>query len=131
MSTANRVFELQYSRFAIALQCFVLLFILFLSYSLLSLALWLSSCVLLFLSWLLFLRQPQLKRFEHLHQQEWTFEFDDLSGQIECRQISKIIDHQAYVVLYFSDPKHKNFIIWWDQLSYLQWKNLKVLAKLA
>ncbi|RPE29766.1 hypothetical protein EC846_2346 [Acinetobacter sp. BIGb0102] len=131
MFTANRVFELQYSRFSIALQLFILLLIVILTYSLLSLALWLSSCLLLALSWFLFLKQPRLKRFEHLDQQEWSFEFYDSSLPIQCRKIEKIIDHQAYIVLYFSDPEHKNFIIWWDQLSLLQWKNLKLHAKLA
>ncbi|OEC89426.1 hypothetical protein [Acinetobacter sp. YK3] len=131
MFTANRVFELQYSRFSIALQLFILLLIVSLTYSLLSLALWLSSCFLLVLSWFLFLKQPRLKRFEYLDQQEWSFEFYDSSLPIQCRKIEKIIDHQAYIVLYFSDPEHKNFIIWWDQLSLLQWKNLKLHAKLA
>lgn len=131
MFTANRVFELQYSRFSIALQLIILLLIVSLTYSLLSLALWLSSCLLLALSWFLFLKQPRLKRFEYLDQQEWSFEFYDSSLPIQCRKIEKIIDHQAYIVLYFSDPKHKNFIIWWDQLSLLQWKNLKLHAKLA
>lgn len=131
MFTANRVFELQYSRFSIALQLFILLLIVSLTYSLLSLALWLSSCLLLVLSWFLFLKQPRLKRFEYLDQQEWSFEFYDSSLPIQCRKIEKIIDHQAYIVLYFSDPEHKNFIIWWDQLSLLQWKNLKLHAKLA
>ncbi|ENX19159.1 hypothetical protein F892_03319 [Acinetobacter vivianii] len=131
MFTANRVFELQYSRFSIALQLFILLLIVSLTYSLLSLVLWLSSCILLALSWFLFLKQPRLKRFEYLDQQEWSFEFYDSSLPIQCRKIEKIIDHQAYIVLYFSDPEHKNFIIWWDQLSLLQWKNLKLHAKLA
>lgn len=131
MFTANRVFELQYSRFSIALQLFILLLIVSLTYSLLSLALWLSSCFLLVLSWFLFLKQPRLKRFEYLDQQEWSFEFYDSSLPIQCRKIEKIIDHQAYIVLYFSDPEHKNFIIWRDQLSLLQWKNLKLHAKLA
>jgi len=131
MFTANRVFELQYSRFSIALQLFILLLIVSLTYSLLSLALWLSSCILLVLSWFLFLKQPRLKRFEYLDQQEWSFEFYDSSLPIQCRKIEKMIDHQAYIVLYFSDPEHKNFIIWWDQLSLLQWKNLKLHAKLA
>lgn len=131
MFTANRVFELQYSRFSIALQLFILLLIVSLTYSLLSLVLWLSSCLLLALSWFLFLKQPRLKRFEYLDQQEWSFEFYDSSLPIQCRKIEKIIDHQAYIVLYFSDPEYKNFIIWWDQLSLLQWKNLKLHAKLA
>ncbi|WP_445404313.1 hypothetical protein [Acinetobacter vivianii] len=131
MFTANRVFELQYSRFSIVLQLFILLLIVSLTCSLLSLVLWLSSCLLLALSWFLFLKQPRLKRFEYLDQQEWSFEFYDSSLPIQCRKIEKIIDHQAYIVLYFSDPEHKNFIIWWDQLSLLQWKNLKLHAKLA
>ncbi|WDZ51637.1 hypothetical protein LF296_02180 [Acinetobacter vivianii] len=131
MFTANRVFELQYSRFSIALQLFILLLIVSLTYSLLSLVLWLSNCFLLALSWFLFLKQPRLKRFEYLDQQEWSFEFYDSSLPIQCHKIEKIIDHQAYIVLYFSDPEHKNFIIWWDQLSLLQWKNLKLHAKLA
>lgn len=131
MSTANRVFELQYSRFSIVLQLLMLLLIVSLAYSLLSFALWLASCLLLVLSWQLFLKQPQLKRFAYLDQQDWSFEFYDLSLPIQCRKIEKIIDHQVYIVLYFSDRKYKNCVIWWDQLSLLQWKRLKLLAKLV
>lgn len=131
MSTADRVFELQYSRFSMVLQLFMLLLIVSLTYSLFSLVVWLGSCFILILSWLLFLQQPRLKRFEHLDQQAWSFEFYDSSLPIQTRSITRIIDHQAYIVLCFSDPKHKNFIIWWDQLSFLQWKSLKLQAKLG
>jgi hypothetical protein len=131
MYTANRVFELQHSRFSVVLQLLFFIFIVALSYSLLILSIWLLSLLFMAITWRLFLRQPQVKRFEYLEHQDWSFEFYDSSLKIQRRQITKILDHQAYIALYFSDSKYKICIVWWDQLSHSQWKKLKLLAKLA
>lgn len=128
---ANSAFELQYSRFAFVLQLLLFILILSVLYPLLPLWWWLLSVVMMSIAWLLFLQQPQIRRFQYLDHQDCSFEFSDPTLKIQSRQIVKILDHQLYIALYFSHKKHKPCIIWWDQLSYSQWKKLKVQAKLG
>ncbi|MCH7332497.1 hypothetical protein [Acinetobacter modestus] len=130
MYTANRVFELQYSRFSFVLQLLVFVTVLILAYQLLALSFWLLSLVVMVLFWFLLLRRPLIKRFEYLDDQHWSFEFVDTSIAIQGRTITKIIDHQAYITIYFSDTQYQPLTIWWDQLSISQWKNLKLLIKM-
>lgn len=128
---ASRVFELQYSRFSLVLQLFIFLVILSLSYQLLSLAFWLLSFFIMVFAWFYSLKRPYIKHFEYLDQQDWSFRFSDPSLETQRRKISKIIDHQVYITLYFSDAQYQPLTIWWDQLPLPQWKNLKLLVKLA
>lgn len=130
MYTANRVFELQYSRFSFVLQLLVFVTVLILAYQLLALSFWLLNLVVMVLFWFLWLRRPLIKRFEYLDHQHWSFEFVDTSIAIQGRTITKIIDHQAYITIYFSDTQYQPLTIWWDQLSISQWKNLKLLIKM-
>lgn len=130
MSTANRVFELQVSRFMIVLQLLIFIFLMILLYQLLALGIWLLCLGIMVIAWFRFLQQPQVKRFEYLEDQDWSFEFAVSDLPIQRRQIVKMIDHHCYVVLYFSASHDKTCIIWWDQLSVTQWKNLKLLVKL-
>lgn len=127
----NGVFELQRSRFAIALQLLILIVILSLTYSLLALWIWLMCVCMMAVAWVLFLKRPQIKQFEYLDEQECSFEFSDPTLAIQRRQIVKILDHHAYITLYFSKHKQQPCVIWWDQLSHSQWKKLKLRAKLA
>ena len=131
MYMAKHVFELQYSRFAFVLQLLLLIFLLSLLYALVSIGWWLLSLLGMTISWFVFLRQPQIRRFEYLDHQDCSFEFSDPTLKIQRRQIVKILDHQLYIALYFSHKKHKPCIVWWDQLSYAQWKKLKIRAKLS
>ncbi|MCH7337354.1 hypothetical protein [Acinetobacter sp. NIPH 2699] len=131
MYMANRVFELQYSRFAIVLQLFIFMIIISLLYPFLPILLWLLCIVIMGVAWFIFQKKPQIQRFEYLEDQDWSFCFSHLPQAIQHRKIRQIIDHQCYIVIYFYDPLHLPCIIWWDQLSILQWKNLKILAKLT
>lgn len=132
MYTANqRVFELQYSRFSIVLQLLIFLGINFLSYLLLKPLFFFISFLFMCGAWALFFKQSQIKKIENLEKNLWSVEFSDQNLDIQQREILKIIDHHCYIMIYFSDPQHKNLIIWWDQLSYFHWKNLKTLVKLA
>ncbi|RLZ10026.1 hypothetical protein EAH57_03265 [Acinetobacter sp. 2JN-4] len=131
MYMASRVFELQYSRFAIVLQLFTFIIIISLLYSFLSIFLWLLSVVIMGVAWFIFQKKPQIQHFEFLDDQDWIFCFHHFPQSIQRRTIRKMIDHQCYIVIYFDDPLHQPCIIWWDQLSILQWKNLKILAKLV
>ena len=131
MSTANRVFELQSSRFMIVLQLLIFTFLAVLLYHVLPLWIWLLCLGIMAIVWFRFLQQPQVRRFEHLDGQDWSFEFANSDLPVQRWQIVKMIDHHCYIVLYFSSSQNKNCIIWWDQLPVTQWKNLKTLVKLC
>lgn len=131
MSMANRVFELQSSRFMIVLQLLIFIFLAVLLYHVLPLGIWLLCLGIMAIVWFRFLQQPQVRRFEHLHGQDWSFEFVNSDLPVQRWQIVKMIDHHCYIVLYFSSSQNKNCIIWWDQLPVTQWKNLKTLVKLC
>ena len=128
---ANRVFELQSSRFMIVLQLLIFIFLAILLYQVLPLWIWLLCLGIMAIVWFRFLQQPQVRRFEHLHGQDWSFEFVNSDFPVQRWQIVKMIDHHCYIVLYFSSSQNKNCIIWWDQLPVTQWKNLKTLVKLC
>ena len=127
---ANRVFELQSSRFMIVLQLLIFIFLAILLYHVLPLGIWLLCLGIMAIVWFRFLQQPQVRRFEHLHGQDWSFEFANSDLPVQRWQIVKMIDHHCYIVLYFSSSQNKNCIIWWDQLPVTQWKNLKLLIKM-
>ena len=131
MSTANRVFELQSSRFMIVLQLIIFISLAVLLYHVLPLGIWLLCLGIMAIVWFRFLQQPQVRRFEHLDGQDWSFEFANSDLPVQRWQIVKMIDHHCYIVLYFSSSQNKNCIIWWDQLPVTQWKNLKTLVKLC
>lgn len=128
---ANRVFELQSSRFMIVLQLLIFIFLAILLYHVLPLGIWLLCLGIMAIVWFRFLQQPQVRRFEHLHGQDWSFEFVNSDLPVQRWQIVKMIDHHCYIVLYFSSSQNKKCIIWWDQLPVTQWKNLKTLVKLC
>ena len=128
---ANRVFELQSSRFMIVLQLLIFIFLAILLYHVLPLWIWLLCLGIMAIVWFRFLQQPQVRRFEHLHGQDWSFEFANSDLPVQRWQIVKMIDHHCYIVLYFSSSQNKNCIVWWDQLPVTQWKNLKTLVKLC
>ena len=128
---ANRVFELQSSRFMIVLQLLIFISLAVLLYHVLPLGIWLLCLGIMAIVWFRFLQQPQVRRFEHLHGQDWSFEFVNSDLPVQRWQIVKMIDHHCYIVLYFSSSQNKKCIIWWDQLPVTQWKNLKTLVKLC
>ena len=127
---ANRVFELQSSRFMIVLQLLIFIFLAILLYQVLPLWIWLLCLGIMAIVWFRFLQQPQVRRFEHLDGQDWSFEFANSDLPVQRWQIVKMIDHHCYIILYFSSSQNKNCIIWWDQLPVTQWKNLKLLIKM-
>ena len=127
---ANRVFELQSSRFMIVLQLLIFISLAVLLYHVLPLWIWLLCLGIMAIVWFRFLQQPQVRRFEHLHGQDWSFEFVNSDLPVQRWQIVKMIDHHCYIVLYFSSSQNKKCIIWWDQLPVTQWKNLKLLIKM-
>ncbi|WP_035360680.1 hypothetical protein [Acinetobacter calcoaceticus] len=122
-------FELKYSRFSIIFQLFIGLSLAILLYQLLSPIWWLIAFILLFISFLIFLRQSQISQIAYLDQKSWSIAYP--SKKIISRvEISKIIDYQLFMVIYFEGAPIKVAIIWFDQLPLQHWKKLKVLQKL-
>lgn len=122
-------FELKYSRFSIIFQLFIGLSLAILLYQLLSPIWWLIAFMLLFISFLFFLRQSRISQIAYLDQKSWSIAYS--SQKIISRvEISKIIDYQLFMIIYFEAAPMKVAIIWFDQLPSLRWKKLKVLQKL-
>lgn len=122
-------FELKYSRFSIIFQLFIGLSLAILLYQLLSPIWWLITFILLSISFLFFLRQSRISQIAYLDQKLWSIAYS--SQKIISRvEISKIIDYQLFMVIYFEAAPMKVAIIWFDQLPLQHWKKLKVLQKL-
>ncbi|WP_035366417.1 hypothetical protein [Acinetobacter calcoaceticus] len=122
-------FELKYSRFSIIFQLFIGLSLAILLYQLLSPIWWLIALILFSISFLLFLKQSRISQILYLDQKSWSVAYS--SPKIISRvEITKIIDYQMFIVMYFDGAPMKVAIIWFDQLPLQYWKKLKVLQKL-
>lgn len=121
-------FELKYSRFSIIFQLFIGLNLAILLYQLLSPIWWLIALILLSISFLFFLKKSRISQIAYLDQKSWSVAYS--SQKIISRvEISKIIDYQLFMVIYFEGTPIKVVIIWFDQLPLQHWKKLKVLQK--
>ena len=121
-------FQLKRSCLALLFQLAVFTALMALLYQLLPLSLWCAFLALGAAAYLLFYRgTPQVTALDHLDGREWTL---SAAGSKQRVQISHIIDHQAYIVLYFQHAQAKPVIVWRDQVALKQWKSFKVLAKM-
>lgn len=128
MCMANRSFQLKPSLFALGFH--ILIFSLILWFAYILVAWWLNLLIFfgLLLSYGYFFYQSRIQFFAYLDEKEWT-----LIDQYKIKQraeLEYVIDHQMYIVLYFH-PMKAPVVVWRDQLSLQQWKNLKILAQLA
>ncbi|AMM27376.1 hypothetical protein RFK95_09855 [Acinetobacter pittii] len=122
-------FELKYSRVSVIFQLFVGLGLAILLYQLLTLIWWLCAVILLFIGSIFFLKQAQISQIEYLDQKLWSVAYFS-KKEIYRAEITKIIDYQLFVVIYFEETPTNIAIVWFDQLPIQQWKRLKVLEKL-
>ncbi|MEB6624531.1 hypothetical protein [Acinetobacter pittii] len=122
-------FELKYSRISVIFQLFVGLGLAILLYQLLTPIWWLCAVILLFIGFIFFLKQAQISQIEYLDQKLWSVAYFS-KKEIYRAEITKIIDYQLFVVIYFAETPTNIAIIWFDQLPIQQWKRLKVLEKL-
>lgn len=124
----NRCFRLKRSKCALTFQLFIFAVLMFLLYQLLPLFLWGVCGILGVLIYHLFYRKtPQVEQLEYLDGREWSL---STVKKTYCVTISHVIDHQAYIVVYFQHAKARPLLIWCDQLPLKQWKSLKVLTKM-
>lgn len=124
----NRSFNLRPSRLAIVFQLSILSIITALLYLLLPLWAWFICCLVAVLSYLWCLRLPPAMQLEYLADRDWTLSCLGLDV-VKHVQISHVIDHQVYMVVYFQHFQEKPLLIWCDQVSWQEWKHLKLLAK--
>jgi hypothetical protein len=122
-------FELKRSRVSIAFQFSIFLLIIYISFHITNLFIVSLLIFILSVSWLYSFNKNQISYLALIDSNEWTIK-DSSSKKITRINIQKIIDHQLYIVIYDSSIKSRSFVIWFDQMSILQWKRLKVLAKL-
>ncbi|MHC6184974.1 hypothetical protein ACYU0V_02315 [Acinetobacter sp. X9] len=122
-------FELKYSRVSVIFQLFVGLGLAILLYQLLTPMWWLCAVILLFIGFIFFLKQAQISQIEYLDQKLWSVAYFS-KKEIYRAEITKIIDYQLFVVIYFEETPTNIAIVWFDQLPIQQWKRLKVLEKL-
>ncbi|MBJ6353240.1 MULTISPECIES: hypothetical protein [unclassified Acinetobacter] len=122
-------FELKYSRISVIFQLFVGLGLAILLYQLLTPIWWLCAVILLFIGFIFFLKQAQISQIEYLDQKLWSVAYFS-KKEIYRAEITKIIDYQLFVVIYFEETPTNIAIVWFDQLPIQQWKRLKVLEKL-
>ena len=122
-------FELKYSRVSVVFQLFVGLGLAILLYQLLTPMWWLCAVILLFIGFIFFLKQAQISQIEYLDQKLWSVAYFS-EKEIYRAEITKIIDYQLFVVIYFEETPTNIAIVWFDQLPIQQWKRLKVLEKL-
>lgn len=125
----NRCFKLKRSKCALVFQLFIFAVLMFLLYQLLPVTIWLVCGVIGLVIYQLFYRKtPHIEQFEYLDGREWSL---TTAAQGTRRVlISHVIDHQAYIVVYFQHAKACPLLIWCDQLPFKQWKSLKVLTKI-
>ncbi|HAB42566.1 MAG TPA: hypothetical protein DCE70_03205 [Acinetobacter sp.] len=125
----NRCFKLKRSKCALVFQLFIFAVLMFLLYQLLPVTIWLVCGVIGLVIYQLFYRKtPHIEQFEYLDGREWSL---TTAAQGTRRVlISHVIDHQAYIVLYFQHAKARPLLIWCDQLPLKQWKSLKVLTNI-
>ncbi|KQG00677.1 hypothetical protein APC29_10410, partial [Acinetobacter pittii] len=117
-------FELKYSRVSVIFQLFVGLGLAILLYQLLTLIWWLCAVILLFIGSIFFLKQAQISQIEYLDQKLWSVAYFS-KKEIYRAEITKIIDYQLFVVIYFEETPTNIAIVWFDQLPIQQWKRLK------
>jgi len=125
----NRCFKLKRSKCALVFQLFIFAVLMFLLYQLLPMTIWPVCGVIGLVIYQLFYRKtPHIEQFEYLDGREWSL---TAAAQGTRRVlISHVIDHQAYIVVYFQHAKARPLLIWCDQLPYKKWKYLKVLTKI-
>jgi len=125
----NHQFQLKRSLLALLFQLGMLLLIGIIWFQLFPFYIFLIAIFLAIIAYLAFLRRSKMRSLAYLDQDLWSIQWHNHS-KIEHVQLYRVIDHHIYIVLYFKQNRISQ-IIWRDQVSLNQWKQLKVMAKLV
>lgn len=126
----KQAFLLKPSVLALVFQAMIFILIAALLFQLLALWLWAIAMIVAIASYAFCIRRPPSVHFQHLDEREWTVT-QAQQQQVKHVQISHVIDHHLYIVVYFQYFQEKPLLIWCDQVSWKEWKRLKTLAKLV
>ncbi|WP_262734809.1 hypothetical protein [Acinetobacter ursingii] len=124
----NHQFQLKRSLLALLFQLGMLILIGIIWFQLFPFYIFLIAIFLAIIAYLVFLRRSKMRSLAYLDQDLWSIQWHNHS-KIEHVQLYRVIDHHIYIVLYFKQNRNSQ-IIWRDQVSLNQWKQLKVMAKL-
>lgn len=125
----NHQFQLKRSLLALLFQLGMLLLIGIIWFQLFPFYIFLIAIFLAIIAYLAFLRRSKMRSLAYLDQDLWSIQWHHHS-KIEHVQLYRVIDHHIYIVLYFKQNRNSQ-VIWRDQVSLNQWKQLKVMAKLV
>ncbi|MFW2002177.1 hypothetical protein [Acinetobacter ursingii] len=125
----NHQFQLKRSLLALLFQLGMLILIGIIWFQLFPFYIFLIAIFLAIITYLAFLRRSKMRSLAYLDQDLWSIQWHNHS-KIEHVQLYRVIDHHIYIVLYFKQNRNSQ-IIWRDQVSLNQWKQLKVMAKLV
>lgn len=128
MYISNLSFQLKPSKVAWFFQfglCSVLMLV---GYLALVWFIWVLFSVAILLAWYVFRKQRKVIALAQLEHAEWTVKYVGLSKPQHVN-LEKLLDHALYIVLYWQEQQPP-CIVWRDQLTLQEWKQLKVLAKL-
>ncbi|WP_228274654.1 hypothetical protein [Acinetobacter ursingii] len=125
----NHQFQLKRSLLALLFQLGMLILIGIIWFQLFPFYIFLIAIFLAIITYLAFLRRSKMRSLAYLDQDLWSIQWHNHS-KIEHVQLYRVIDHHIYIVLYFKQNRNSQ-IIWRDQVSLNQWKQLKVKTKLV
>lgn len=124
-------YPLKPSRLAKLFQWGCLLIILFITYQVHSINIFLivavfSGCYIYYQSRK---KVQQLILLTHLDQLDWSIQYE-FPSQVKRITIEEILDYQLYFIISIKQRDQKNLIIWYDQLQLSSLKSFKLRAKL-
>ncbi|WP_227612255.1 hypothetical protein [Acinetobacter sp. S40] len=124
----NHQFQLKRSLLALLFQLGMLLLIGIIWFHLFPFYIFLIGTFLAIIAYTMYLKRPKMWALAYLDQHLWSIQWSN-QEQIEQAQLYKVVDHHIYIVLHFYQ-NNNSYIIWRDQVSLNEWKQLKVMAKL-
>ncbi|MGQ9373557.1 hypothetical protein ACUM6W_06950 [Acinetobacter tandoii] len=125
---ANTAYYLKRSRVTIVFQIGLLLLIQCLVSVLLPAWLAVVILIILLFSWWMHSKRSTLHYFQAFSTDEWSIQSIDQA--VKHMRLTRVLDHHFYIVLYFQQQSSCSYVIWYDQLTLVEWKKLKLLAKM-
>ncbi|WP_086202300.1 hypothetical protein [Acinetobacter silvestris] len=130
LADIHRCYKLKPSRLSVLFQFFLLMIILIGLYQVVTGMVLVCALVIAVVAYFVFIQRDQIEQLEQLDHSEWTISFQKSQAK-QTVYIDKMIDHHIYIVIYFQSKNLKPMIIWYDQLSQLSWKSLKMRVELT
>ena len=125
----KQAFIVKRSYLAVMFHFLIFVVLMVVLYKLLTVWLWAICLLIAVVAYVMCMRFPPMLLLQHLHEREWTLK-SSKDEKVKQVQISHVIDHRLYIVIYFQHFQEKPLLIWCDQVAWKDWKRLKTLSKL-